>query len=427
MRRTTGYLLAATALATTVAAGAALAQQDAPPREPTPAFEGQTDAPPPATPSQYEVQPVAIGLQTAFSFALLPDGNFLVAERTGTLRLVRQDGWISMPVAGAPGVKFGSASGLHDIVLDPDFETNRLVWFTYFAPPEGETPGRWPRAAIAAWNVQTLEERTANPLGTETLARARLSEDGLSLTDMEIMAEGADRRIAFAPDGTVYVSGAERYRFTENDWDVDGGPGPLPMEQRIQFSGRVLRIHTDGTIPADNPFAAGVDPMGAETFSFGHRDPEGIAVHPETGELWLVEHGPMGGDELNIIRPGRDYGWPNVSYGLQYDGNPVGDGESAGTGYEQPIYFWAPSIGPSSLVFYDGEMFPDWKGDLFVGSMPGMHLVRLELDGERVVAEEKLLADMEQRIRDFEVGPDGELYVMTDETAIYRLVAPSDE
>lgn len=406
-------LLAAAAFAL---AGAAAAQ-DAPPREPTPAFPGQTDAPPPAAPSAYEVQPVAAGLATAFSFALLPDGNFLVAERTGTLRLVRPDGWISMPVAGVPGVKFGAASGLHDVVLDPDFAANRLVWFTYFAPPPGETPGRWPRAAIAAWSAQPLEVRNANPLGTEMLAVGRLSEDGLSLTDMRTVVAGADRRIAFAPDGTIYVSGAERYRFYETD--VDGSTHPLPDDLRRQFSGRVLRVNRDGSPAAENPF-------GDETFSFGHRDPEGIAVHPETGELWLVEHGPMGGDELNVIRAGNDYGWPNISYGLQYSGEIVGTGESAAEGYEQPIYFWAPSIGPSSLVFYDGEMFPEWRGSLFVGAMPQMHLVRLELDGERVVAEEKLLTEMEQRIRDFEVGPDGELYVLTDEAAIYRLVAPAE-
>ncbi len=390
-----------------LAIGGAAFAQDAP-----------TDAPPSESPTAYQVETIASGLATPFAFALLPDGNFLVTERTGTLRLVRPDGWVSMPVAGTPGVKFGSASGLHDVVLDPDFEANRLVWLTYFKPPEGETPGIWPRGLIGEWNAQPLEWRNEHPLGTEMLAVGRLSADGLSLTDVRDVVAGADRRIAFAPDGTIYVSGAERYRFTEGDWDVDGGPGPLPLETRRQYSGRVLHVTRDGAPAAGNPF-------GDETFSFGHRDPEGIAIHPETGELWLVEHGPMGGDELNVIRAGNDYGWPNVSYGLQYSGDPVADGESAGEGYEPPIYTWTPSIGPSSLVFYDGAMFPDWRGDLLVGSMPLTHLVRLELDGERIVAEESLLDELEERIRDFTVGPEGELYVLTDAASILK-VTPAE-
>ena len=419
MNRKIALLLGAASLV----AGAALAQ-DTPP-EPAPAFPGQTDAPAPETPSAFVMETVVTGLQSPFSFAILPDDEFLIAERTGTMRFVRPDGFISLPIAGVPEIKFGSASGLHDIVLAPDFATSRIIYFTYFAPPPGEPGGRWPRAAIAAWNALPLAERTAKPLGTEILARARLSEDLMILTDVETLVEGADRRIVLGPDDTIFVSGAERYRFTESD--VDGSDHPLPMEERIKFSGRVLRINSDGTIPADNPFAGALpDDVAPETFSFGHRDPEGAAINPETGELWMVEHGPMGGDEMNIIRPGKDYGWPNISYGLQYDGNKVGTGESAANGYEQPIYTWTPSIGPSSLLFYQGEMFPDWKGDLFVGSLPGMHLVRLELDGEKIVAEESLLADQEQRIRDFDAGPDGALYVLTDAGTIFRLAAPGE-
>ncbi len=406
-------------LATAALAGTAVAQQAPVMAATPPAFAGQTAAPPPETPSSYRVETLVTGLASPYGFALLPDGNFLVAERPGMMRIARPDGVVFMPLSGLPEIKGVQAGGLHDVTLHPEFAANRLVYFTYTAPPDGEPGARWPASIIQQWNARPLEEQIAEPFVHERLARARLSDDGRALENVEVLLDGLDRRAVFAPDGTLYVLGAERYRYTESD--VDGIDRPLPRDVRIAYSGRVARIHDDGSIPAGNPFADGEDGAAPETFSFGHRDPQGAAFHPETGELWTAEHGPMGGDEINIVRPGRDYGWPNITYGLQYSGEPVGTGEAAGEGYEQPVYFWRPSIGPSGIMFYQGDLFPDWRGNLFVAALPGRHLARLVLDGERVVAEEQLLTDLEQRIRALETGPDGAVYVLTDGGMILRL------
>lgn len=194
---------------------------------------------------------------------------------------------------------------------------------------------------------------------------------------------------------------------------------------RRNFSGRVIRINRDGSIPKDNPWLGRATVL-AETFAHGFKDPEGAALHPQTGELWTIDHGPQGGDEVNIVRGGRDYGWPDVSYGTQYDARQadgrknvrVGAGETARDGVEQPIYFWVPSIAPSGMMFYTGDLVPAWKGNLFVGAMAGQHLVRLVLDGERVVAEEKLLTELKQRIREVRQGPDGALYAIAGASLI---------
>ena len=221
-------------------------------------------------------------------------------------------------------------------------------------------------------------------------------------------------------DGTLYVTGADRFRFYDSDLDGVEHDFTDNPDIRRNFSGRVSRINRDGSIPKDNPWLnrATVPP---ETFAHGLRDPEGAAINPATGELWATDHGPQGGDEINIIRARKDYGWPDVSYGVQYDVRrtdgrknvPVGNGATAMEGVEQPIYFWVPSIAPSGMMFYTGDLFPEWKGNLFVGALAGQQLVRLVLNGERVVAEEKLLLDLKQRIRDVRQGPDGAVYLLT--------------
>ena len=391
-------------------------------REPMPAFPGQTDAPAPAKPSPpLDVRVVASGLTGAWAVAFLPDGHYLVTQAAGQMRIVRPDGTVSAPLGGVPEVKSVAAQGLHDVVLDPQFATNRLLYFTYFAPAKGEKPGNYPVESFyeQVWTKPFAERRTMQ-LGYERVARARLSTDQMRLENVEVLAEGAERRIVIARDGTLLVTGADRFRFYDTDLDgVDHDFSDNP-DVRRNFSGRVIRLNRDGSIPKDNPWLTRAT-VEAVTFAHGLKDPEGAALHPQTGELWVIDHGPQGGDEINIVRGGKDYGWPDVSYGTQYDARqsdgrknvPVGSGKSAMPGVEQPLYYWVPSIAPSGMMFYTGDLFPGWKGDLFVGAMVDQALVRLVLKGERVIAEERLLTDRKQRVREVRQGPDGSIYVLS--------------
>jgi len=386
-----------------------------------PAFAGQTNAPRPTQPSApFTVQTVTTRLSGPWSIAFLPSGNFLITEANGTMRVARPDGSVSAPLAGVPGVKSVAAQGLHDLLLDPDFARNRTFYFTYFAPPKGEAPAIWPIEFFyeRVW-TRPLAERRTMQIGMETVARAKLSEDERSLSDVETIAEGAERRIVLARDGMLLVTGADRFRFYDSDLDgVDHDFTDNP-DIRRNFSGRVLRIARDGSIPKDNPWMNRAT-VAAATYAHGLRDPEGAAINPVTGELWVIDHGPQGGDEINIIRAGHDYGWPDVSYGRQYDTRQldgrknvaVGNGRSSMPGVDEPIYYWDPDIGPSGMMFYTGNLFPEWKGNLFVGAMPSQYLARLVVNGDRVVAEEKLLTDLKQRIRDVRQAPDGSIYVL---------------
>jgi len=388
--------------------------------EPTPAFPGQTDAPPPSRPSPpFNVETIATGLTGAWAVAFLPDGNFLITQNGGTMRLVKPNGFVSAPIAGVPGVKTIGAQGLHDLLLDPDFARNRTLYFTYFAPPPGEAPGAWPLHFLYedVWTKSLAERRLLN-IGMEKVASARLSEDNQRLENVRDLADGAERRIQIGRDGNLLVTGSDRFRFYDSDLDGNERNAVLDPDERRNFAGGVLRVGRDGSIPKDNPFLgrANVSPW---VYAFGLKDPEGAAIHPVTGDLWVVDHGPQGGDEIDIIRAGRDYGWPDVTYGRQYDARQsdgrknvkVGTGNTSMKGVEEPIYYWVPSIAPSGMTFYTGDQFPDWKGNLFVGAMAGQHLVRLVLNDNRVVAEEKLLLDRKQRIREVRQGPDGNLYI----------------
>jgi glucose/arabinose dehydrogenase len=417
-----GYLTAVIAL-TAVFSSAAHAQakaEDFP--APKPAFAGQTNAPAPAKPSPaLKVETIITRFNGPWSLALLPNGKILVSERYGFLRIAEMNGFYSAPIAGVPDTKIVAAESLHDVVLDPDFAHNRMIYFTYFAPPPGETPGSWPLEYFYAnvWKASVSERRTMR-VGEERLARARLSDDERSLENVQVLLDGVNRRIVFAPDGTLFITGADRFRFYEAPYD---GTDHEILDPDIlrNFTGRVARINKDGSIPKDNPFLDQATVL-PETYSYGHRDPEGAAINPTSGKLWVIEHGPLGGDKISIIKPGGNYGWPNVSYGRRYNGDLVaGKGLTQAPGVEQPVYFWYPDIAPCGLIFYTGDMFPEWKGNLLVGGMGAKSLIRLVLDGDKVVAEERLLKDLNQRVREVQQGPDGALYILLDDGRLIRV------
>lgn len=410
----------------TAALGTLVAQSP----EPKPAFPGQTDAPAPPTSAPFQTQIVTDRLNAPWSLAFLPDKSFLVTENGGSMRVVKADGSVSAPIEGMPGVRSVGAEGLHEVVLDPDFARNRMIYFTYLAPPVGEPAGPWPLENLydKVWAVP-LGERRAMKIGRERVARARLSDDARRLENVEVIGEGVgERRMAVAPDGSLFISGADRFWLYESDLDGLERPFLDNPDERRNFTGRVMHINRDGSIPRGNPWLSRSTVLG-ETWAHGFKDPEGLAFNPVSGELWLVDHGPQGGDEINIVRPGRDYGWPNVTYGRQYDARQpdgrknviVGTGRTSIETVEEPRYYWVPSIAPSGMMFYTGNLFPAWKGNLFVGAMAGQHLVRLVLDGDRVVAEEKLLQDRKWRIREVKQGPDGAIYLFAGNQLV-RLV-----
>jgi aldose sugar dehydrogenase len=304
-----------------------------------------------------------------------------------------------------PGTPVSSV-GLHDVVLDPEFARNRRLYFSYFAPPAAEPGGFVAAERYLDWITRSPEERAKNPIGYPRVASARLSSDEKRMDDVTVILEGGHRRLLIAPDGSLFVTASTPVGLNV---PVDDLP------QRLgSLEGKVLRIGRDGSVPLDNPWI-GQPEARPEIYAIGLRESQGAAIHPSSGQLWTVEHGPRGGDEINIIRAGANYGYPVISYGRQYSGVPVGDGLTATEGMQQPVYYWNPSIAPSGMLFYTGELFPQWKGNLFIGALAGQHLTRLILEGDRVVAEERLLEDRAHRVRDVRQGPDGALYVLTDE------------
>ena len=372
-----------------------------------PAFKNQTRAPQPPHPSSYAVETIASGLDRPWSLAFLPNGRLLVAGRNGAMWIVDREGHVSAPLKGLPALLLAGGHGLADVLLDPQFVQNRVIYFSYLAPPPGK-PGRsMPNEEMNAWLNRPLQDRLKDPMGIPRVARARLADDERSIENISVILEGGDRRMALAKDGTLFVMA---------ETQTSGGVTFVDdLPQRLdQPWGKVLRVRRDGTIPKDNPFVGkpGVLP---EIYAYGVRDPEGAAIEPSTGRLWINEHGVKGGDELNVIVPGRNYGFPVITYGLQYDDQPIGARLTAKAGMEQPVYFWNPDIAPSGLMFYTGNLFPEWKGDLFLGALLGKHLVRLRLQHDRVVFEEQLLTELGKRIRDVRQGPDQALYLLTDE------------
>jgi aldose sugar dehydrogenase len=326
-----------------------------------------------------KVETVATGLSHPWGLAFLPDGRMLVTERSGTLRLVSKDGKLSPPLSGVPKVVVAGQGGLLDVAIDPDFKSNSLVYLTYSEPGEGGA-------------------------GT-AVARGKLGESGLDGVEVIFRQEpkvgGGNHfgsRLVFAPDGKLFVTLGERFTFT-------------PAQDLTNDLGKIVRINPDGSVPKDNPFVGRTDAR-PEIWSYGHRNPQGAAIHPETGKLWETEFGPMGGDELNIPQAGANYGWPVVSWGSHYTGEDIPDPPTHPE-FADAIYHWNPVISPSGITFYTADAIPAWKGNLLIAALSGQAIVRLTLDGEKVVDEERI--PMGARIRDVVQGPDGAVYALTDE------------
>ena len=337
----------------------------------------------------FRVTTVAEGFDHPWSIAWLPNGDMLVTERAGRLRIVRDGKFLSDPVAGVPRVRVRGQGGLLEVLPHPDFATNGFIYLSFAKPNDDES------------------------LATTAVVRGRL--DGNRLVDVDEIFEAKAwargnahfaGRMVFDRDGYLYLSVGDR-------GEAPNLMAGHPAQSLTQHQGTVIRLWDDGRVPEDNPFIGETDAM-PEVWSYGHRNPQGLAVHPQTGEVWENEHGPRGGDEVNLIRKGSNYGWPVVSSGINYNGS-VYSVETHRPGIESPLWTWVPSIATSGMAFYTGDEFPWWQGSIFVGGLVGERLVRLTLEGERVVSAETLLADVLGRIRDVRQGPDGFLYLAIDD------------
>ncbi|HEX2166891.1 MAG TPA: PQQ-dependent sugar dehydrogenase [Longimicrobiales bacterium] len=324
---------------------------------------------------------VVEGLEHPWGMAFLPDGDILVTERPGRLRIVRDGALSPDPITGVPDVHARGQGGLLDVAIHPDFAENRFVYLSYSKPGP---------------------DRTA----TTAVIRGRL--EGNALTGVEEIIEAKawrqagqhfGSRLVFDRDGYLYITVGER--------------GEMQAAQDLtNHQGTVLRLHDDGRVPEDNPFVGRSDAL-PEIYTYGNRSPQGLTVHPATGELWESEHGPRGGDEINLIRPGANYGWPVITYGINYNGRPISDIQEK-EGMEQPLHNWVPSIATSGIAIYDGDRFPNWRGDVFVGGLAGQHLARVRFDSDRNVIETEKLLEGIGRVRDVRTGPDGSIYLLID-------------
>ena len=351
-----------------------------------PAFEGQTRAPAMQTQTPLNIEVVATGISYPWGVDFMPDNRMFITEKPGRMRIVTLTGEVSDSINGVPNVHFEQDGGLMDVVLDPDFPTTRMLYFGYSEPYDS--------GYLTA------------------IASARLSEDERILENVNVIYRAAPPhsrafhygiRLLFDTDGYLLASFGERF-FPYIRIKAQDLKSPL---------GKIIRLNKDGTPAPENPFADNPD-AAPEVWALGFRDPQGMTWHPKTGDLWVSDHGPRGGDEIDLVNAGWNYGWPMISYGTEYSREPVNGGLTQMDGMEQPVYYWDPAVAPSGITFYYGSSIPEWHGNLFVATLRGSHLARLVVEDNRMVGEERLLADREQRLRSVVEGPDGALYVLTD-------------
>ena len=355
-----------------------------------PAFEGQTRINGIKTQTAYKATVITSSLASPWGIASLPDGRFLITEKAGRMRIVHSSGSVSEPISGVPQVNASGQGGLLGLCLDPNFVSNRMVYWSF-----------------------------SEPGNLTAIAKAKLSADERAFENVTVIyratpAYGGSNhyggRVVFDRNGNLLASTGERSDMTTR----------VQAQSVSSGLGKIVRITKDGQPVAGNPFLgqAGARP---ELYSIGHRNPQGLAFHPVTGDLWESEHGPKGGDELNRVQEGANYGWPTITYGIEYSGQRVGEGIQQMEGMTQPVYYWDPVVSPSGMTFYSGDRIPEWRNNLFIGALSGMHIIRLVIEDNKVTAEERLLTDENQRFRDITQGADGALYAVTDQGRLYRI------
>ncbi|MFL5811572.1 MAG: PQQ-dependent sugar dehydrogenase [Flavisolibacter sp.] len=358
-----------------------------------PAFKGQTRIAAVKTKTPYSAKMISNALKHPWGIRSLPDGRFLITEREGTMRIATSTGEVSAPITGIPKVNSGGQGGLLGLTIDPDFQNNRMVYWSF-----SESTGQANETAIAKGSLSKDETKIEN---AKVIYRATPAHNS-------VLHYGG--RILFDKTGNLIISTGERSDLVTR-----------PLAQDLNAAlGKIIRITKDGQPAPGNPFIgrSGVRP---EIYSYGHRNVQGLAINPVTGDLWETEFGPLGGDEVNRIQPGKNYGWPTITYGLEYSGEKVGAGIQQKDGLEQPVYYWDPVVSPSGITFYTGDQIPEWKNNLFIGGLSSMHIARLVIKDNRVVGEERLLSEENQRFRDVTQGKDGALYAITDDGRLYRI------
>ena len=358
----------------------------------SPAFKGQTRIEGIKTKTTLDVKVLAEGLKRPWGITILPDGRLLITEKTGTMKIVTTSGMVSEPITGLPAVNSGGQGGLLGLTTDPAFSKNRIVYWVF-----SEKTSTGNLTAVAKGTLSADEKKMEN---VSVIYRADPAHPSMGHYGGRILVDKT---------GNLLVTTGERSNLETR-----------PQAQYLtSANGKVLRITKDGKPAPGNPIlGAGAKP---EIYSYGHRNVQNLAFHPVTGDIWTAEFGPMGGDELNLVKPGKDYGWPAITYGLEYSGAKVGEGIQQKEGIEQTVYYWNPSISPSGMSFYSGNMISEWKNNLFIGALSGKHILRLVIKDNKVVGEERLLADQNQRFRSTMQGKDGALYAITDEGRLYRL------
>jgi glucose/arabinose dehydrogenase len=358
----------------------------------SPAFAGQTRIAGIKTKTALDVKILAEGLKRPWGITILPDGRLLITEKSGVMKIVTTSGKVSEPITGLPDVNSGGQGGLLGLTVDPAFSKNRMVYWVF-----SEKTSTGNLTAVAKGTLSVDEKKMEN---VSVIYRADPAHPSMGHYGGRILVDKT---------GNLLVTTGERSSLETR-----------PQAQYLtSANGKVLRITKEGKPAPGNPvWSADARP---EIYSYGHRNVQNLAFHPVTGDIWTAEFGPMGGDELNLVKPGKDYGWPAITYGLEYSGAKVGEGIQQKEGMEQPVYYWNPSISPSGMSFYSGNMIPEWKNNLFIGALSGKHILRLVIKDNKVVGEERLLADQNQRFRSTMQGKDGALYAITDEGRLYRV------